>query len=321
MESRIGGWALNSNSEQVIPEHLRQWVEASLGPQTAVLSSQRLKGSTSSVLHRLHLQFGGTRKDAVVRQFNHAEWLKMEPDLARHEAAALSYVTESGLPGPGVLAWDELGESSGMPAVLMTLLPGEVQLRPEKMELWLQGLAGALVRIHRYEAEEFPWAYRTYHNISSLTVPEWSRFPEEWRSALELVQGPQPAFTPCFIHRDYHPANVLWLGGEVSGIVDWVNACRGPAGIDIGHCRLNLALLYGVAAADGFLSAYLQEAGESFSYDPYWDLLSLFDVQDGPPEVYSGWAAFGVSGLTDSLMAERTDHYLISLLKRVRAAR
>ncbi|MFD0682267.1 MULTISPECIES: hypothetical protein [unclassified Paenibacillus] len=29
-------------------------------------------------------------------------------------------------------------------------------------------------------------------------------------------------------------------------IKPWVNACRGPAGIDIGHCRLNPAMLFGV---------------------------------------------------------------------------
>ncbi|WP_081412680.1 phosphotransferase [Fictibacillus gelatini] len=26
-----------------------------------------------------------------------------------------------------------------------------------------------------------------------------------------------------FIHRDYHPCNVLWEDGRLTGVVDWVN--------------------------------------------------------------------------------------------------
>jgi len=98
--------------------------------------------------------------------------------------------------------------------------------------------------------------------------------------------------------------------------VDWVNACRGPAGVDIGHCRVNLALLYGISAADEFLAAYEQAAGESFTYNPYWDLAALVDVSEGPPTVYPGWAVFGMTGLTDELIRHRLDAYLLSLLKR-----
>jgi hypothetical protein len=57
-----------------------------------------------------------------------------------------------------------------------------------------------------------------------------------------------------------------------------------------------------------------------FTYDPYWDLLSLIEILIGPPKVYPGWTAFGVTGLTDELMEERLDSYLLSLLKRERAS-
>ncbi|WP_407703051.1 phosphotransferase [Virgibacillus tibetensis] len=30
---------------------------------------------------------------------------------------------------------------------------------------------------------------------------------------------PVPCHSECFIHRDYHPANVLWKNDTVSGIV------------------------------------------------------------------------------------------------------
>ena len=132
-----------------------------------------------------------------------------------------------------------------------------------------------------------------------------------------IAKGPRPNTRKCFIHRDYHPTNVLWSGDSVSGVVDWVNACQGPPGIDIGHCRVNVAQLYGISVADAFLTSYQTYAGEKFIYEPYWDIVSLIDYVSWPPKVYPGWTALGVTGLTDKLIAERLDNYMLSLLKRI----
>ncbi|WP_269634849.1 hypothetical protein [Paenibacillus zanthoxyli] len=44
----------------------------------------------------------------------------------------------------------------------------------------------------------------------------------------------------------------------------------------------------------------MDRAGASFTYHPYWDLLSLSGVlAGGPTQVYGGWTAFGMTGLTD----------------------
>src|SRR5690606_9702887 len=117
-----------------------------------------------------------------------------------------------------------------------------------------------------------------------------------------------------------HPANVLWHDGAVSGIVDWVNGCRGPLGVDVGHCRVNLALLHGVEAADAFLAAYerhaaARQAAVAFVYGPYWDIRTLLDM--GEPEVYAGWTDLGFTGLTDALMRSRADRYMASLAERL----
>jgi hypothetical protein len=49
--------------------------------------------------------------------------------------------------------------------------------------------------------------------------------------------------------------------------VDWANACRGPWGCDIAHCRSLLIELDGIDAADRFLTAYQSLTGRA--YDPY----------------------------------------------------
>jgi hypothetical protein len=111
--------------------------------------------------------------------------------------------------------------------------------------------------------------------------------------------------------------NVLWQGERLSGIVDWPNACRGPAGIDLGWCRANLSGMYGVEIADRFLDIFLKAAGGTFSYDPFWDLMVIIDALPGPPEVYEPWLEFGLDHLTDELDRIRLEHYLQSVLARM----
>ncbi|WP_106495192.1 aminoglycoside phosphotransferase family protein [Lentibacillus sp. Marseille-P4043] len=178
-------------------------------------------------------------------------------------------------------------------------------------------LAAALGKIHAVDADGFHWTYFTYNDIPSLEIPLWTNFPQAWKKVIEIVKGSRPKVKDCFIHRDYHPTNVLYRNGKVSGVVDWVNACRGPAGIDVGHCRLNLAMLYDVETADKFLVAYQNDQGNCFTYDVYWDFVSLIDILFGPPVVYPGWEAFGLTGLTDKMMEERLDRYVLSLLERI----
>jgi aminoglycoside phosphotransferase (APT) family kinase protein len=304
-------------SENALPDRVLKWVVGSVDPQANVQSIRRLHGGTSSIVHSVSLRVNQVVRDFVLRQFDKTEWLQKEPDLARHEAESLRWASRTGLPIPEIIAFDETGSDCGVPAVLMTQLEGSVVMRPHNMKVWLNGLAESLVRIHAVNADNYPWAYFTYIDITSLETPGWSSFPELWNIAIGVVKGARPKAKQCFIHRDYHPANVLWTQNSISGVVDWVNACRGPAGIDIGHCRLNLAQLFDIATADAFLSAYQTHAGSAFSYDPYWDLLSLIDVLFGPPKVFPGWTALGVTGLTDELMVERLDAYMVSLVNRV----
>ncbi|HEV2860651.1 MAG TPA: aminoglycoside phosphotransferase family protein [Pyrinomonadaceae bacterium] len=298
------------------PEALR-WVERSVGPGARVESATKLAGATSSILHALKVNHRGREFELVLRRFVDAEWLEVEPDLARHEAAAMTTAELAGVPVPLLIAFDEGGEECGSPATLMTRLPGGVELRPDDFDAWLHGLAEALAPFHEIEAEEFAWGYCPYVHPPSLNTPSWSRVPALWQKAIEIVNGPWPAAPECFIHRDYHPANVLWAGGRVSGVVDWVNACRGAAGIDVAWCRHNLARMYGVGAADRFLNHYQKLAGPRFAYDPFWDLITAVELLPGPPGVYEGWPAFGLTRLDEATIAARVDEYVSGLVARL----
>lgn len=293
----------------------RSWIENATGGRLASVAA--LPGATSSALHSVAVESNGQRRSLVLRRFTNRDWVRREPDVALREAASLQHATRAGLPVPELVATDRDGSYCGVPATLVTMMPGEVVLRPANWKEWLDGLAGAAAKIHRVDAAGFPWSYRRYNEGESLSVPGWSKHPDAWKLAIQIVHRAAPSFRSCFVHRDYHPSNVLWSSGRVSGIVDWVNGCRGPAGIDVAWCRHNLANLHGVSTADDFLDAYIAAAGSDFNYDPYWDLMSVIELLPGPPSMYEGWRAAGFPNISNTTMRERVDAYVASVVARL----
>lgn len=294
------------------PESLR-WVESVIGPGAHVTSVRRLRGGVSSAVHALTVKQGGQTSRLVLRRFVRADWVAREPDIARREAAALRLLARSNVPAPRLIAVDEDNSTAGVPSVLMTRLPGRTVLASSDVDSWLQQMTDMLPRIHaaRPTAAELPWRYEPYNDPATLRAPDWSKRPCDWEVALAVAKGNRPGDGEHLIHRDYHPANLLWLRSRISGVADWVNACRGPAGVDIGHCRRNLALLHGVAVADRFLDYCLDWA----HYDPYWDIITLTDWLP-EAETYAGWPDLGVDVTTANVRA-RADEYVASLIARL----
>jgi len=127
--------------------------------------------------------------------------------------------------------------------------------------------------------------YRPYELAKELAPPPWTRRRRAWERAIGVYLGPPPSGERVFIHRDYHPGNVLWARRRVSGIVDWVNASLGAPEADVGHCRANLAGHFDLAVADRFLACYEVLSGRT-SYHPYWDIAVVVGPADsyGPPD-------------------------------------
>lgn len=196
-----------------------------------------------------------------------------EPDQAAREARILQRVAGHEVPVPQLVALDREGGSCGSPALLMTRLEGHVILRPRSVGAWLRQLAALLATIHAMPIE--PTAldrYRTYPLGPDPHPPRGSVNASAWREAIARVAGPPPEERACFIHRDFHPGNVLWEGSRPSAVVDWAQGCWGPPAADIGHCRWNLWYLHGREAADAFLAECGRRAPHDPPYDRYWDL-------------------------------------------------
>ena len=299
----------------MLSENSRRWIEGATGGR--VFSVAVLPGATSSLLHAVEVDGPSGRRSLVLRRFVNQKWVEAEPDVAVREGMTLQHATRAGLAAPELVALDADGEYCGVPATLVARLQGSVILEPTDRKQWVRGLAETAARIHRVDAAGFRWKYRRYNEGATLTLPRWAKQQEAWAKAIKIVEGPPRSYSECFVHRDYHPSNVLWQNGRVSGVVDWVNGCRGPAGIDVAWCRHNLANLHGVSVADEFLTAYAAEAGSEFQYDPYWDLMSVVELLPGPPAMYEGWRASGVRNISNAVMRERVDDYVASVVARL----
>jgi hypothetical protein len=290
------------------------WIKEIFGNAMQIQGMEPLKGATSSSVFEVFLI--PKNEPLVLRLFTNGEWLQEEPDLARHEACSLQIAKSLPFPTPTCMAVDETGERCGFPAVLMTKCEGSHHLH--HLETGLLPLAKSLFQIHSLPVSNFDWTYFPYHRIEEIHPPMWTHYPHSWQRVIEYVTNKSPEQKKCFIHRDFHPLNVLWKDDQISGIIDWVNACIGPAGVDVGHCRLNLALLHGIEMADQFLKSYIQVSDATFIYDPYWDLKAVFEfLPSPPPTVLQSWIAHGVMNLTDRKIRERFEEYMLSLDRRI----
>jgi aminoglycoside phosphotransferase (APT) family kinase protein len=189
----------------------------------------------------------------VLRWYGGATFLEQEPDAVAREVAALSALEASAVPAPRLVAW-----SLDPPALLTTMRPGRNELDARDTG----AIVAVLDAIHATDAGRLAaWRYRGYHEGRDLPRPTWWQDEAVWALAIGWSKVGPAAADPVLIHRDFHPGNLLWSSGAISGVVDWGNACVGPAAFDLAHYRVNLATLFGPEVADA-----------RFPGDPAWDI-------------------------------------------------
>jgi aminoglycoside phosphotransferase (APT) family kinase protein len=250
-----------------VPARVRAWAERHAGAR--LVRVRRLAGASSTAVHGVYFA-DGTR--LVLRRYVWPGFLEDEPLAPEREVDNLRFASRHGLPVPELVAADVSGAEigDGVPALLMTFLPGRAVAAPGT-----ERLASVAAAIHDADPvglghDYFPW----YEGMTAAPPPA-STWPRLWEVAIELWHGAAPAYTPTFIHRDFHPGNVLWWRGQAAGVVDWANACVGPRGCDVATCRANLIDLAGPRAADDFQGVYESLTGEVFH--PFWEMACILE--------------------------------------------
>ena len=282
------------------PESLT-WVEQTLGRGARVVATRPLTGGLTSLVHELTVVRNGRKSRYVLRSWapdnEHKDWILR---TVAAEAAILTALERSDVPAPRLVA-STSDAAAGGPALLMTRVQGRMLLMPRDRDHWLRQMAQMLARIHEVNVTRATDAgFESWLDAGTLTPPADATRPDIWREAFALVAEQRTITRPCFIHRDYQHFNLLWSRERLTGVVDWSGAGVGPPGVDVGHCRLNLTLLFTVHVAERFRELYEAESGRAV--DPYWDVHALLsygpDWKDFLPLQIDGRAPLDVEGMT-----------------------
>ncbi|MBK3564137.1 alpha/beta fold hydrolase [Streptomyces sp. MBT62] len=295
----------------------REWVAKQLGDGRSVANARLLAGGWSSQMRRLTLDDG---TELVQRTFVKPFFRHHGPGLLAREASVLALLAgQEGIPAPGLVAVDATAEHCDHPTLLMSALPGRVRVDGDDLDRRLDLLAAQLVRVHDVVPAERPRTYQAW------TSPERVRTPGGplWERAVEVIRRDPPSYEGRFLHRDFHPGNVLFTGAgpglRITGVVDWVETSWGPADLDVAHCSTALALLHGPAYGLDFRERYEAHGGRALADDPdhlYWRLLDALHYCPDGAKLAGPWRDLGRDDLTSGVLGARLEAYVDGLLQR-----
>ncbi|GAB2906349.1 phosphotransferase family protein [Streptomyces mayteni] len=293
------------------------WVAHHLSPGEHITATGPLRGGWTSRITSLTTSTG---RDLVLRSFLSPFFRHHAPGLLTREAAVLTLLRDTAIPTARLLAVDPTGEHCAAPSLLMTRLPGTVRLAEDTGE----ALAALLVRVHRVAPADRPRPYQAWTAPDRVALPPDTTRPKLWRQTVDTIRREPPPFTGRFLHRDFHPGNVLFTGeattGEaITGVVDWVETSWGPTDLDVAHCATALALLHGPEAGLRLADHYTAAGGE-LTAEPgdhlYWRLLDALAFAPDAEKVAGPWRDLGRTDLTPGLLTHRLEDYLAALLDR-----
>jgi aminoglycoside phosphotransferase (APT) family kinase protein len=256
-------------------ESTMRWLLESL-ESSEVVSCEHMPGGSTSAMHRVTVRSDhGATAAVVMRRYVLESYLAAEPDAPISEITGLRLSAGLRVPTPGLLAADPEGLHCDAPTIVMRALDGRPKWDLSSRQLDL--LVDALIEIHAVDPHGVDVRAINRYRQSDFRPPRWVETPAVWERAVEIFHGPIPDRDVVFAHRDFHPGNVLWHRGHITGVVDWQAACIAPASIDISHCRLNLAF-YDPDLPELLRVTWGRRSGRSF--DPWADVMTVIGALD-----------------------------------------
>jgi prepilin-type processing-associated H-X9-DG protein len=277
-------------------------------------------------MHVVDVDRNGERTRLTLRRLNQPEW-GMDAELARKEWEVLSLLRDTPVPAPEPVWMETEGEIFGVPALLLRHLPGRPVLDPDDLDGWAAGLASVLAAIHAVDLDVF-----------AGVLPDETREQRLLRHLAEEI-GDVALASPTIdarlvvscvlerlgdapthrglVHGDFHPGNVLWADGRVSGVVDWPAARIGDPRIDLAYLRLDTALVLGEHAPSAMLDAYEKATGAPVDDLAVWDLLAVTTGLPEPVSWLDGYLELGRTDLDADTIRRRYREFTARALKSV----
>ena len=214
----------------------------------------------------LHIRSADGIKREIILQTHSERDRGRNPHIARDEFRLLLALQKSALPAAQPLRPEA---AHTPPFFLLARLPGAVQsaANPQTLAATLQSIHAVSWR--RLGLDFLPQA--TALLTSDLGTGKCDSLGI--CAALTYALPRLSVNPPALLHGDFWLGNLLWVDGQLSGIIDWEDAMLGDPLADLGKSRLELLWSLGAAAMMRYTAAYLalNPALDARAL-PFWDL-------------------------------------------------
>jgi aminoglycoside phosphotransferase (APT) family kinase protein len=289
-----------------------------VSPGARVIRVRKLRGGLGAQMHVVSFAAAdGARNRVVVRRTRPYREEASQHAKLHYDQFALP--SRMGIPAPRPLLLDAEGQYLGVPALVLSYLPGRPLLVPRDLSQWTGELAEALRAVHAVDPAQV--------DLSGLPSLGRAEIAAEIEQRREASQAAEPLAReihraleagldhivwppPTLVHDDFWPGNTVWSRGHLVGIIDWTTAGVGDPRTDVAQCRVDLAMSLGLEAADTFLEAY-QVLGpaplpDTWYFDLFRGLRALFSYEKWVP----GYHELGLTQLDPETAGTRLRTFL-----------
>ena len=167
-----------------------------------------------------------------------------------------------------------LGEEHRPPFLITSFAEGSTSVDADHLEAFCRRLAASLYNIHSINLSQYDLSFLPHidHAITWYQTPQVS----EQQMIHVAMQRATPLVDPnasALLHGDFWPGNLLWIGDELSAIIDWEDAMLGDPLADLGKSRLEILWALGPDAMNVYSAHYLAlNRMLNATALPFWDL-------------------------------------------------
>lgn len=232
-------------------------------------------------------------------------------DSAQREARVLEHASALGKIVPQVIVWTD----DPQPLIVTSLIPGTLADTSQLLVQVGRELGKHLAMIHSLSVD----GIELFSNASVAgTLPIQNRARKEWEQKFAPEnEWSDSGLGRCdelvFSHGDFWLGNTVWIGGDLSGIVDWSGATIAPRGMDIAWARQDLMLLGSTEAADALVSEYFATSLVPIEEIAWWDrqmaARAVANVETWAPN----YAGMRRSDLTAPVLRRKMDQWIARL--------
>ena len=291
------------------------------------MGTRRLRGGLGCRSDVLDIERAdGSRWKITLRRFVRVAHGFSTSEHVTHEFEVLRLVERAGIPAPRPILLDAKGEHFGVPAIVMTYLPGRPLFPSTKISAWTEGLARVLMTVHAVTPDRFDlsWLGVCLRDCMRKRIDEWlaqgtsDPLAVEMLAVLDARLDSIDFSTSTLVHDDFWSGNTVAHRGRIVGIIDWTSAEVGDPRSDVAECRLDMVLSHGAEVADAFRDDYERLVGRRLEDLWYFDLYRGYHAWFEYEHWLEGYHDMGLVHLTPAEVGARLHAFLRDALDSAR---